>query len=124
MEKRTLAELMRKTPELRKVESEFNLVADSMKLHTELCDFVHARGKPGLDVYLRDDSVPHFYPQHFETWLGCFVKIFETWAILAFARYPKLFKIASHLKEKQEIVSTLSSETNSKLSLICNLNQV
>jgi hypothetical protein len=121
MEKRVLAELMTKSKSLAWAESEFNLIASSMDLFVELCDFVHARGESALDMTSRSDSVPHFYPEHTRTWFQRLLRIFGTWVTLAFARYPTLLDMARHPKEKMEILSTIPADVKTKLESTRNL---
>jgi hypothetical protein len=115
MRRKSLAELMRKDPRLKMVESQFNLIENSMKMHEELSEFVHARGKNVMDTYLRADSVPHFYPEHLKSWLGRLHMVFETWLILVFARYPELLQMTRHPGEKEKALCVLSGDVRTKL---------
>jgi hypothetical protein len=115
MSRRCLKELMKWSQALEKAESQFNLVENSMILYEELSSFVHATGKKVLDIYSRDDSVPHFYPEHTESWLARFRRVSEIWVILTFARYTDLLDMRCHRGEKEEALSRLAGDRRVKL---------
>jgi len=114
MNSHLLQELMSKTEHLKKASKAFNLVKNGMRLHLELSDFVHSRGREALDIYQRDDSVPHYYSERLRSWFDRFRQVFEIWVILIFARYPQLLKTVRHPQEKEQVLSALSNETRAR----------
>jgi hypothetical protein len=115
MQKQILTELMRETATLRRAELEFDVVTETVHLHKELSDLAQAKGKRGLNLYLRTARVPRSSRRHFNAWSTSLTKISEIWIVLAFARCGQLFDHARHPKEKQEILSALPKRTLSRL---------
>jgi hypothetical protein len=121
MRRQTLKELVNKSYGLKKAEADFDLVETCMELYEQLSKFVHATGRDSQDISSRNDSVPHFYPEQAQSWLTRLQHVFEKWVVVAFARYPDLLDTRRHPKEKEHVLSAISSDGRRKLE---NLAQI